>query len=236
MRLLVTRPAAEAEVTAEQLRTLGHAPIVCPLLIVQPQPGFAVDLDGVQALLFTSAAAARAFAAASSERRLPVVTVGDATAEVARALRFQRVRSAAGDGDDLVVLVSDLLDPAAGALLHVSGADVADVGTGLAAAGFEYRRVIGYAAVAATALPRPAAAAIRAGAFDGVLFFSPRTATTFVRLLQQAGLTGRCRDADAFCLSQAVADAAGALPWRSTRTAAAPNQAALLALLPVPGT
>ena len=78
MRLLVTRPAVEAEATAEQLRALGHAPIVCPLLIVRQLTGVTVELDGVQALLFTSAAGARAFAAQRSERSIPVIAVGDA--------------------------------------------------------------------------------------------------------------------------------------------------------------
>ena len=236
MRLLVTRPAVEAEATAEQLRALGHAPIVCPLLIVRQLTGVTVELDGVQALLFTSAAGARAFAAQRSERSIPVIAVGDATADVARALRFMRVRSAQGDGSALVEYVRETLDPARGALLHVSARDVTDVSAGLAAAGFEYRRAILYEAAQATALPQQAASAVRGGAFDGVLFFSPRSANTFVRLLQGAGLAGRCRDAQAFCLSAAIAGEAAALPWATVRTAPSPNQAALLALLPAPGT
>lgn len=235
MRLLVTRPAVEAEATAEQLRGLGHAPIICPLLIVRQLTGVEVDLNGVQALLFTSAAGARAFAALRSERSVPAITVGDATAETARALRFMSVRSAQGDGSALVEYVRETLDPARGALLHITGADIIDIAPGLTAAGFEYRRAILYEAAPVTALPQQAASAIRGGAFDGVLFFSPRSANTFVRLLQQAGLTGRCRDAQAFCLSPAIAGEAAALPWTSVHTAPAPNQAALLALLPAPG-
>jgi uroporphyrinogen-III synthase len=232
MRLLVTRPAAEAETLAEQLRVLGHAPLVCPLLTVRQLPGVTVDLNGVQAILLTSAAGARAFAGARPERNLPVIAVGDATADVARGLRFMNVQSAAGDGAALVDHVRGNLDPARGALLHPSGADVADIGGALACAGFAYRRVVLYQAAPATALPPQAAAAVRAGAFDGVLFFSPRTAHTFVRLLQGAGLTGRCRDAEAYCLSAAVAGEAAPLPWRTVHTAPAPNQPALLSLLP----
>ena len=235
MRLLVTRPAVEAEATAEQLRALGHAPIICPLLIVRQLTGVEVDLNGVQALLFTSATGARAFAAQRSERSIPAIAVGDATAEVTRALRFMRVRSAQGDGSALVDYVRETLDPARGALLHISGADVTEISAGLAAAGFEYRRSILYEAAPVTALPQQAASMVRGGAFDGVLFFSPRSANTFVRLLQSAGLTGRCRDAHAFCLSAAIAGEVAALPWATVHTAPAPNQAALLALLPAPG-
>jgi uroporphyrinogen-III synthase len=81
---------------------------------------------------------------------------------------------------------------------------------------------------------------LRTSELDGVLFFSPRTAHSFVRLLAEAELVDRIRMVDAFCLSPAVAEAArtygneGAVPWRNVRVAPRPEQEALLALLPNP--
>ena len=61
-----------------------------------------------------------------------------------------------------------------------------------------------------------------------ILFFSPRTARTFVRLVRQAGLADRCETMIAICLSSAVAEAASALIWGSVHIAATPDRAAML--------
>lgn len=231
MRVLVTRLAAEADSLAALLRRLGHEPILCPLLDIRRlQP--AIDLTGVQALLFSSGAGMRAFAEINPERALPALTVGEASAEIARLLGFRAVASAAGDSAALAALAIARLDPKRGAVLHASGVDIAgDAGGTLSARGFDYRRVIVYEATPAKAIPPTAEGAVRTGAFEAVLFFSPRTVDTFVSLVNKAGLADRCRAATAFCLSAAVAAAAAALPWRLVRAAPTPDKPALLALL-----
>ena len=83
MRIWITRAAPEAEATAQRVRALGHEPVVASLLEVQAG-GETPDLAGVGALAFTSRNGVRAFAALSPERNLPVLTVGDATAQAAR--------------------------------------------------------------------------------------------------------------------------------------------------------
>ena len=69
MRLLITRPEEDAIVIAGLLRARGHMPIVAPLMDVQVREGAAVTLDGVQALLATSANGVRAFAQRTSAPR-----------------------------------------------------------------------------------------------------------------------------------------------------------------------
>lgn len=61
------------------------------------------------------------------------------------------------------------------------------------------------------------------------LFFSPRTAQTFVILVKEAGHAAACRSISAVCLSAAVAAAAAGAPWRMVRAASRPEMAALLA-------
>lgn len=232
MRVLLTRPAAESEALARSLGALGHAPILCPLLEIRPLAGAAIELGGVQALLFTSAAGVRTFAAGHPSRTLPVFVVGDATAAVAQELGFSTVRSARGDGAELAQLAIDSLDPTRGVLLHASSADVAgDLDAALGRAGFDYRRAVVYEAVPAAVLPHEGWVAVASGAFEAALFFSPRTASTFVSLVKQAGLADMCRAADALCLSAAVAAEAAALHWRAVLAAGSPDQASLLALL-----
>jgi uroporphyrinogen-III synthase len=117
-------------------------------------------------------------------------------------------------------------------LLHVSGAAVAgDLAGELKRAGFAVERLVLYDAVAATALSAAAAEGLSRGEFGAVLLFSPRTATTFVSLLRQAGLERAAARADALCLSPAVAAAAGGVPWRRVRVANQPSQEALLRLI-----
>ena len=81
-------------------------PAVAPLLAIRPIPQPAPDLTGVAALAFTSANGVAAFAALTPDRSRPVFTVGDATAQAARAAGFARVESAGGDLDRLAALIT----------------------------------------------------------------------------------------------------------------------------------
>lgn len=236
LRALVTRPEADAAPLANALRERGHAVAIEPLLTIRPVAGATVDLEGVQAILFTSANGVRAFAELSPRRDLPVFAVGDATAEAARAAGFARVESAAGDVQDLARLVRARLGPDEGALFHAAGSAVAgDLAGLLAEAGFELRRAHIYEAKTAEALGAETRAALAAGGFDIVLFFSPRSAVTFAGLVETAPDAERLkqglRRTAALCLSPMVAAAAKALPWRAVLSAERPELPALLALV-----
>ena len=84
----------------------GFEPVVLPLLAIRPIAQSATDLQGVGALAFTSSNGVTAFAALTPDRSLPVFTVGDATAEAARAEGFAIIRSAAGAIADLARLLT----------------------------------------------------------------------------------------------------------------------------------
>jgi uroporphyrinogen-III synthase len=230
MRLLLTRPRAESEALGALLAARGHECLIEPMLEIAPT-GALPDLAGVAALIATSANGLRAFAAISERRDLPVIAVGDATASVARAAGFDQVESAGGGVAALARHVAATRRPTEGALLHLAGRDTAGDLPG-ALAGFTLRRVVLYEARAATVL----SAALRAALADlqGALFFSPRSAATFVTLLRGADLSGSVSAMTAYCLSRAVADEASPLRWRAVAVAARPDQAALLDLLAPP--
>ncbi|MGE0829030.1 MAG: uroporphyrinogen-III synthase [Hyphomonadaceae bacterium] len=234
LRALVTRAEPEAQETAARIRARGHAAFVAPLLRIKDRAGD-VRLESAQALLFTSANGVRAFARQSEERGLPVYCVGDATAAAARAAGFAKVKSADGDAGALVALAVHALDPRAGALLHMSGADLAsDIAAELRALGFRAERRIVYEAAAAGALPASAAALLAADppGLDLVFFHSPRAARIAASLISSTAARGL----DAACLSPAVAEAASLLPWRRIIVAPAPREDALLdASLPQTG-
>jgi uroporphyrinogen-III synthase len=226
--VLVTRPADDAAPLADRLRGLGFEPVVEPMLAIMAS-GASLDLDGVQAVLLTSANGARALARATARRDLLVLAVGDATARAARAAGFLSIESAGGDVVDLAGLAKARCTPAAGPLLHVSGRETAgDLAGHLAMAGFALRRAVLYRAEPAAALSPALRERLAAGGLDAALFLSPRTARSFVTLVEAANLAACCRRMAALCLSPAVADALPAASWKAVRIAAAPTQAALL--------
>ncbi|MCX5477675.1 uroporphyrinogen-III synthase [Kaistia geumhonensis] len=228
MRLLVTRPQPEAERTAAELVRRGHEPVLAPLLVTEflPAPAFTAPA----ALLFTSANGVRAVDAWPGERvsrAIPALCVGARTAAAARVAGFTDVRSADGDGDDLARLVLATLDPAAGPLLHPTVARPArDLAVLLGGGGFTVETVEAYRMSEVEALPDAVETALRSGAIDGVLLYSRRTAETFARLTQ--GLRPHLAAMPVYCLSADVAAGAGG---GRMLVAAAPNEAALLALV-----
>jgi len=227
LRVLITRPVAEAQALARRLEALGHDLAIEPLLMIEPLP-VALDLDGVQAIALTSAHAAPALGAA---RHLPVFAVGAASAAAARAAGCLRVESAGGDAESLARLIVASCRPQRGSILHPSGAEVRPgLAEALSVAGFRVLRREVYRAWPAQVLSAGTVAALREG-IDAVLLLSPRTARIFAELAQRHGVE-RCLGAtDALCLSAAVADACRTLAWRCVRIAARPDQDALVDLL-----
>lgn len=231
LNILVTRPRSESEVFALTLAMRGHDAVQAPLLDIVPDETASVDLDGVQALLFTSINGVRSFARVSTARNVPAYCVGDATAQAARDMGFRDVHSAGGDVVALANLVRMDLAPSEGALLHVSGSAVAgDLAGDLGGDRYDVRRVQLYRQDTARDLPDAAAEALKSGTLDAITFFSPRTAATFVQLVRKADLLDTLKNVSALGLSQAALDAArveGA-HWKSERAASQPTEAALL--------
>lgn len=228
MRLLVTRPRADAERLAARLAAAGHDCLCEPLLTIEPLETLP-DLEGVQALAATSRHGVLAFAARCDRRDLPLYAVGSATAEAARRAGFGEVHPAEGDARSLAALLARRLVPSAGPVLHLAGERVAaDLGRLLAGSGLAVGRIALYRARAATVLSPDLLNALRAGGLQGATFLSPRTATTFVRLVRAAGVEAATGEMVAFCLSPAVAAALSPLRWAAIETAPEPSLAALL--------
>ena len=227
--VLVTRPQADARALAGDLARSGVEVVLEPLLVIENTSGPPLALTGVQALLVTSANGIRAFALRHQHRDLPVWAVGDASVRAAKELGFHRVEGADGNVDALARKVRTMADPQAGALLHVAGSRIAgDLQGLLTRAGFAYRREVLYSGRMADALTASTVKAIKEGAVDGVLLFSPRTAATFAELLGKARLTKACATMVAFCLSPAVADRLTRIAFKERAVATRPRQADLV--------
>jgi len=229
MRLLITRPQEDARPLARALEQNGHETVIEALMTIVDVAAPDLNLNGVQALLITSANGIRAFARAYTERDIRVCAVGDASAQAARDLSFAQVSSAGGDVEILAAMVKGDLDPSGGALVHIAGSHRAgDLAGMLIEAGFVTRRAVLYEAQAQKTIGPKAADALKSISLDGVTLFSPRTAALFCRLVTDGGLVEQCRPVTACCLSAAVADAAAALPWAGIVVAETPDSQALL--------
>jgi len=230
VRIINTRPQPDAGSLTQALESLGHEVIIAPILEIEFSSGLGMlNLDGVQAVLATSANGVRALARLSSHKKTLLMTVGDATARMAEELGFSNVFSAAGDVTALASAVKSVCDPSGDELLHVAGTKVAGNLVGvLQDAGFSVRRINAYQARVVDILPLPVASALKSRKADAVVFFSPRTARTFVRLLSEAGLAKTCHMLNVYCLSPAVATEICELSWRALYTASQPNQESLL--------
>jgi len=233
MRVLITRPAADATELSAALRTHGHEVLFDPLLTTSEEPGSAAALErslpGVQAVVFTSPNGVRAFAAASQRRNIPVIALGDATMAAARAARFGEIESVDGDAEALTSLVVGRLNPLGGALLVVTGAEVGrDLARVLGTAGFSVRRVALYRAEPAQAFSSKVVAGFKSGTIDAAVFFSPGTATVFARLAAASGFAAACEGMTAVVTSPAVGTALKGVSWDNLVVARAPTQAAIL--------
>ena len=218
-RVWITRAQPGAARTADRLAALGLEPVIAPLLAIRPLEQAEPDLEGVDVLAFTSINGVAAFAALTARRDRPVLAVGDATAQAARAAGFVDVRSAAGD----LSALADLIAVQASGLVLAPGAETpaGDIAAEVAArrpeGGVMVRTLPVYRAEPVEATPPPRVAA--------VLVHSPRAGA-----LLAARDAAMVEGAIVACISPAAAAPLVALGL-SPVVAAAPHEDALIATL-----
>ena len=231
MRLLVTRPETDAAQQAVELAARGHQVVLAPLLQIEiAQPP--LDLENVQAVIVTSRNALRALERHPQKDallQLPVFAVGEATARAANDLGFREIAVGPGNGAGLAEVIRDGAEPLNGALLHLSGEDLAfDLASALP--DYELRRTVMYRAIPAGELPGKIPQLLREGELDGAILMSPRTAATFVSLLRRHDLLESGARLICYCLSKAVAEAASPL-GADLRVPGKPREEDILALI-----
>jgi uroporphyrinogen-III synthase len=210
MKILVLRPQPGAGETAARARALGLDVVVAPLFAVRPLAWTPPDPAGFDAVMLTSASAARqASDGLASFRALPCYAVGEATAAAAGEAGFADIRVGPDDGAALLMMMAE---DGIRSAFHACGEDHLALGHPAIAV----TRVPVYAAEAAETLPVAAEGAL-------ALLHSPRAAALFARL---AGDRGRIMIA---AISARTARAAGS-GWQHVAVAARPRDEALLEL------
>lgn len=221
----ITRAEPAATATAARLRSLGHMPLVLPLLEVRPVTDAPPDLTKVGALAFTSANGVRVFARLTSARNLPVFAVGAACAQAARAAGFRQVLSADGDVAALAAGIVSRAGEFRGAVLHPAATEPAgDLAGPLARSGVTLRTLPIYEAVPVSP---PPAVLHQALAAEVALIYSPKAARQLAVLLRGRQAPGL----RALCLSKAVAKPLARARIGSRAYAPVPLESALLNLI-----
>jgi uroporphyrinogen-III synthase len=209
--LLILRPQPGANETAARARARGLEPVVAPLFTIRPLSWDAPNPADFDAVLLTSANAARwGGPALSSLTALPCWTVGAATAAAAGAAGFADVHSGAADGGALAEAAA-----AAGVTraLHLHGREHRP----LSHPGLRVEGRAVYAADGVTEMPQ-AARTLREPV---ALIHSPRAGALFASLAAERSAVALA------AISPAAADAAGS-GWAEILVAPEPRDEALL--------
>jgi uroporphyrinogen-III synthase len=210
MKILILRPQPGADETAARAAALGLETVVAPLFSVRPLDWTPPDPHQFDAVMLTSASAARQAADGLAPfRSLPCYAVGEATGGAATEAGFADVRIGPDDGKSLLLMMAE---DGVHAVFHPCGQDH----LALDLPDVAITRVPVYAAEAADSLPVPAEGML-------ALLHSPRAATLF------AGLAGDKSRIGIAAISAKTARAAGE-GWQSVAVAPLPRDAALLEL------
>ena len=204
LRMLVTRREPDPSETAGKLSALGIEPVVEPLLRFEVLPTSLPDPAGFAALILTSTNALRALqerGRMAEFRQLKAFAVGDRTAAAAKAAGFAQVSSAHGNLEDLVELIAHA--GLSGPVFYPAARERAgNLGKALAAHGIMVITTEIYGMAPVPALSATTRDVLEAGQLDAGIFYSRRTAETFIALTE--GMSRRA-DLRLLCLSEAVA-------------------------------
>jgi uroporphyrinogen-III synthase len=131
-----------------------------------------------------------------------------------------------GEGAALVRVIAAALPAGRGPVIYAAARDLSgNLAEHLEEAGYDLQMVEAYRAEPAERLSPALLAALKAGAIDGALFYSRRTAETFRDLVADAPI----RLAHVFALSEHIAAPLKGL-GAALHVAAAPNEASLFGL------
>jgi uroporphyrinogen-III synthase len=239
MAVLVTRPQPDGEATAAALRRRGLEVLSAPMLRFEPV-AFRDDEDAAYgAVIVTSANALRGIAphlAGSRLLKLPLFTVGEHTASVARNAGFSNVIPANGGAAALRDLVLASVKTKelrkASTLLYLAGADLArDLAGELGERGFTVVTHTTYRMSPVSSLPPEARDAFAASQVEAVLHYSRRSARAFLEAVRACGVEISALAVPQCCISSAVASVMRDAGATQVMVAASPDENAMFEAL-----
>lgn len=225
--VLITRPHEDAGSIAAKLASRGYQTTLQPFLKVVYKDAPLKGLSIYDGLVFTSANGVRAFCRNTLERDLPVWAVGEQTKAEAQKNGFQDITSGEGNVRTLENLLCEQAESKT--LLYIRGKQISCPLTRV-----HVTEIILYHTEKIEKIPDNCVQDIIRGKFSHILFYSKRTAESFVSALQNHAEFERLKDGlkvtQALCLGDSMVQCLSVLPWQNIKVATEPNQGSLLAL------
>lgn len=225
---LITRPKFEAEQTGQKIEAKGHRAVYAPMIQVI-SVSFAIP-DDARSLIITSKNGARFGLSTVGNKHRPIFAVGEETAAEAINMGFTNVTAGPGTARGLIPLLLECGISQKRDYTHLSGTDISyDIAGALRDQGLDANHTVTYQAQPHRVLSPSVQEEMEMGEIDNVLFYSPRTATTFEETISELGRHDWFSKMNAYCLSANIA--ANLLgPWKSVNHSTLPTENALFKL------
>ncbi|MEM8833746.1 MAG: uroporphyrinogen-III synthase [Pseudomonadota bacterium] len=205
MRILVTRPEPDNTELKRFIEQHGHHAYAAPMLAFKELDVVWPDLNDYDTVVTTSKNAVRLFSKNQENREIPLYTVGEQSAELARENGFATVVSGPGSVKGLIDVIQqeDFEKP----LLYIRGEHITvDLKT------FLYRHhvdeLVIYEMLENIELPEDALRALENQDIDVVLFYSLRTAKSFFTAIENLSESDAVKEGlkrtIALCLGESV--------------------------------
>jgi len=232
--ILITRPREDSEAVADQLDARGFKGFIEPMLTINPLMAPMPDFNEYGGFIFTSVNAVRVLPEAALRKIPPILPVYALAPHTSAELSdyLMDVRAVEGTGKDLEKQIhedfkSHKVD-SENPLLHFCGTDIARP---IEIEGLKIEQFPVYEALKAQEFSEDCLKMIEKNAFEAVLFFSARTAETFVELARKHECEDAFSKTKALCLGDSMVKSVRALAWQDVQVAASPDRESLFKLL-----
>lgn len=221
-KLLLTRPYEDSLSLASKLEALNIKTLISPVLTLQYFQDLVFPHTYFTAIV-TSRHAIRALALNNLERSIPIIAVGDATAEMAEKLGFYRVSRGENTAKSLINFILEKV-PTSQPLVYAHGKTIKyylhDI---LEEEGYSIQNLIVYDAVARTELSPDIMEALKTDQLTHVAFFSERSVNIFFQQIKNHGLENVIQSLEAIAFSQDIAQQLFGARWKTVHVLEYPS-------------
>lgn len=217
--IVITRPVGDESILRDELLERGYHVIHEPITEIFLRHTARLEVEHAlasvpDAVIITSKHAVQALAMLTELRDMFLLCVGEATANIATQLGFDRVSVAGGTVDGIIDYILDCYDEDS-RFLYISGEDISiNLGEIFSMRGMSLSRVVVYDAIAAESLSDTLVEQLRRGQIDAISFFSSRTAQIFLSLAEKSGVITTLERLDTFCLSESITEITSKCNWQ----------------------
>lgn len=228
-KILITRPEYDAYILANELKEMGYNSIIESMLNINNLKIDLPDLSIFDGLIFTSSNGVRAYSEISNFYDKPVLTVGDKTAHEARKIGFKNVHSAGNNVAELLFF----LKSQKGVYAHFRGKHVKDSLSLLLEdiGNINIEEFEVYNAIKSNDISYNTLKLLNNNEISHVVFYSRRTAESFVELIVAKNCMHYFECINALCLADSMVRCLSVLPWKDIKISKHPNQQSMLELL-----